>query len=278
MPDVNFGGTNFLTSYSDGYVYSNGIGLPTGRAMANGSQACLITHLRGYLAGRGASRTVSIRLGSAVVPNWTIGADSAAGSTGFRAVSTPWLVAGGSAQYRCDFSGSTYFGRASSGLTTNGSGFTWTGTLGGSYRYVQAPTAPLSVIVEPMDDPTQLDVAWLPPSDNGGTSITGYRVEWSTASNFAGASSTTTTDTFITLTGLTPGTRYYVRVSALNAVTAAASTWGVYSSSANALTRSGGQIRVGGDWVPRRRQIRDGGAWKPVTRRVRVGGAWVPVR
>lgn len=276
MPDVNFGGTNFLSSYTDEYVYSNGIGLPTGRAMANGSKACLITALRGYVAGRGATRTIGMRLGSAVCSNFSVGAAGAASSTGFRSCSN-WLVAGGSAQFRYDLSGSTYFGRSSSGSATT-SYSTGFGTLGGSYRYVQGPTAPLSVVVEPMDDPTQLDVAWLPPSDDGDTSITGYRVEWSTSSNFSGASSTTTSNTFITLTGLTPGTRYYVRVSALNAVTSAASTWGVYSSSANALTRSGGQIRVDGDWVPRRRQIRDGGAWKPVTRRVRVGGAWVPVR
>lgn len=279
MPDVNFGGTNFLGSYSDGFVYTDGIGLPVGRAMANGAQGCLITALRAYIAGRGASRAVGMRLGSAVVPNWTVGAAGAAADTGFRSVGTPWLVAGGSAQFRLDFSGSCYFGRGASGLTTNGSGFTWGGALGGSYRYVQAPTAPQSLAVTPNADPTKLDVTWAAPSDDGGTPITGYRLEWSTASNFAGALSTLTgVGSSWTLTGLIPGTRYYVRISARNAVTAAENTWGIYSSSASALTLSGGQIRDGGAWKPRRRQIRDGGVWKPVTRRVRVGGAWVPVR
>ena len=65
---------------------------------------------------------------------------------------------------------------------------------------------------------TQINVSWSAPSDNGGTSVTGYRVAYKPT-----ASSTwsfeTTASTSIALTGLVASTTYNIKVGAQNSVT-----------------------------------------------------------
>ena len=65
----------------------------------------------------------------------------------------------------------------------------------------------------------QATLTWTAPTNNGGTPITGYLVEYST--NPSGPwtpVNTGSTATTYTLTGLTNGTLYYVRVSGVNIV------------------------------------------------------------
>ena len=66
----------------------------------------------------------------------------------------------------------------------------------------------------------QLGITWAPPSNDGGSAITGYKVQWKSGSQSFGDSSrehiTSSTSYFIT--GLTNGTEYTVRVIAVNAV------------------------------------------------------------
>jgi sugar lactone lactonase YvrE len=72
-----------------------------------------------------------------------------------------------------------------------------------------------------------LSVAWTAPANNGGSAITDYRVEYRTSPSgtwtvFSDGVSTATTTT---ITGLTNGTAYDVRISAINAIgTGSAST------------------------------------------------------
>ena len=88
-----------------------------------------------------------------------------------------------------------------------------------------APSAPLSLIVTPGN--TAATLTWAVPTTDGGSAIVGYRIErsvnsgatWSTI--VANSASTATT---YTNTGLTNGTSYNFRVSALNAVTVGASS------------------------------------------------------
>jgi hypothetical protein len=82
---------------------------------------------------------------------------------------------------------------------------------------------------------TSATITWTAPADNGGKAVTGYRIQRSTDNiNFSTlvADTGTTTLTY-TNTGLTPGTKYYYRVAAINAVAVAAGSdySGPYSAS-----------------------------------------------
>ena len=82
------------------------------------------------------------------------------------------------------------------------------------------PTAPLSLTVVTGDQIQELDVSWQAPSSNGGAEIAGYKVQWKeSADNWdteADVSEATVTGNTHTITGLTGGTEYAVRVIASN--------------------------------------------------------------
>ena len=68
---------------------------------------------------------------------------------------------------------------------------------------------------------TQIDLAWNAPANDGGSAITGYRIQVSSSgsSNWSDlVADTGSTATAYTHTGLSPGNRRYYRVSAINAV------------------------------------------------------------
>ena len=83
------------------------------------------------------------------------------------------------------------------------------------------PGAPRSLDVQPSAT-GRLTVSWEAPASNGGSDITGYTVQWKESSNSwdtaADVSSATTTETSYTITGLSPGTEYTIRVLATNLV------------------------------------------------------------
>jgi hypothetical protein len=78
-----------------------------------------------------------------------------------------------------------------------------------------APAAPTSGSLTV--DNAQLGVGWSAPADNGGAAIDNYLVEYR-VSGGSWTSFGTTTSTSATITGLTNGTSYDVRVSAHNAI------------------------------------------------------------
>ncbi len=68
--------------------------------------------------------------------------------------------------------------------------------------------------------PTQINLSWGAPSNNGGSAVTGYKIE---AKKGSGAfevlvANSQSTATSFSHTGLTTGTQYYYRVSAINSV------------------------------------------------------------
>ncbi|KAK1941929.1 Titin [Phytophthora citrophthora] len=85
------------------------------------------------------------------------------------------------------------------------------------------PSAPTQAALG-VTSATMLTVRWAPPSDDGGSSISGYVVQWDIAAGFDSLALTTATTMTVgdpaqrsyTITGLTPGTLYYVRVFAKN--------------------------------------------------------------
>jgi hypothetical protein len=98
---------------------------------------------------------------------------------------------------------------------------TWDGTLRGRIFYNTIPGAPtLNSVVDSLTFGA-VDLSWSAGA-TGGLAINGYRIEWSTVSNFASLAGsiadTGSTATSTTVTGLDSGTLYYFRVAALNAV------------------------------------------------------------
>ena len=83
------------------------------------------------------------------------------------------------------------------------------------------PGAPGSLSVS-VNDTGKLDVSWSAPGDNGGTAVSGYRVQWKESDDSwdtpADVSETTVTGTSHTVTGLTDGVEYTFRVFAINRV------------------------------------------------------------
>jgi hypothetical protein len=130
--------------------------------------------------------------------------------------------------------GSFYFGRASGtgSVTSYGTVF---GKLSGSLEYYQVPTAPTSVTVTQAALENAVNVAWTAPSDNGGSAVTSYSIQWSYTSDFASFTtiSTGTSATSYKITGLAYGSVVYARVAAVNVTAQAAGTTSVYSSSAS---------------------------------------------
>ena len=83
------------------------------------------------------------------------------------------------------------------------------------------PDAPEHLNVS-LRDTGALDVSWEAPASNGGSAITGYKVQWKEAAGswdtLADVSEVTVTGTTHTITGLTDGVEYAVRVIAVNDV------------------------------------------------------------
>ena len=88
-----------------------------------------------------------------------------------------------------------------------------------------APDAPRSLNVSP-DDTGTLDVSWEAPASDGGSAITGYKVQWKSGSEDYDGSAGSTRQAEITdpasrthtITGLTDGVEYALRVIAVNDV------------------------------------------------------------
>ena len=84
------------------------------------------------------------------------------------------------------------------------------------------PTEPLNLTVTRGSQIQELDASWQAPSSNGGSAVTGYKVQWKEAADSwdteADVSQATVTGTTHTITGLTDGVEYTVRVMAVNDV------------------------------------------------------------
>jgi fibronectin type III domain protein len=116
--------------------------------------------------------------------------------------------------------------------------------------------------------PTSASVAWSPPVDNGGQTITAYDVQYSLDPTFATGSVTQPTGT---LTGLTPGATYSVRVRAKNG-----SGPGEWSAVATFTTQTGMKVYNGTAWIDAPVYAWNGTSWVACEVRIFNGTAWVP--
>lgn len=123
--------------------------------------------------------------------------------------------------------------------------------------------------------PDTISIAWTAPTNTGGRPVAGYRVEWSTRSDFTADTTAVSlgSGTSYTITGLTPGATYYIRVRTSNQ----ANIPGPWSPTLQAFTMSKNLLKhPTRGWVPVR-------VWLKVPavgwRQVRVwkrppGGSW----
>jgi hypothetical protein len=114
--------------------------------------------------------------------------------------------------------GADYFARVTA---VNSEGYSLPQAVASPVAPTVVPGAPTGVTLE-VTSATELRVLFSAPSDSGGDAITQYKIEYDTASDFSTASTELLTylsggaPFFKQLTGLTTGTPYFVRVSAMN--------------------------------------------------------------
>ena len=125
--------------------------------------------------------------------------------------------------------GTEYFARV---VAINAQGYGETQAALSSQAPIVSPGKPTSVALSVVSSDS-LQIVFNAPTDDGGDDITAYLVEWSTSSTFTEVDSSLVTyldggaPFYKTISGLTAGVSYYVRVSAYNSQgygTSAAST------------------------------------------------------
>ena len=134
--------------------------------------------------------------------NWTVVQDAWSGS--------------GSLQYTITrLTGGTQYDVQVRAVDVAGDG-RWSATLTGTTA-AAAPAAP-TTLTATSNGQTQIDLSWTAPSDDGGTAITGYRIEVSTnGSTWSDlVVNTRSTATRYSHTGLAAGSTRHYRVSAIN--------------------------------------------------------------
>ena len=129
-----------------------------------------------------------------------------------------------------DATGSTYILSAADEGKTVKVRVSFTDDEGNQETRTSAPTAAVAATVPgapgslsvSVNDTGKLDVSWGAPESNGGSSVTGYKVQWRETPDSwdtpADVSETTVTGTSHTVTGLTDGVEYTFRVFAVNTV------------------------------------------------------------
>lgn len=129
----------------------------------------------------------------------------------------------------------------------------------------QVPTAPAAPLLSSVTA-TSADVAFYPNSD-GGSAITAWEIGWGTSSS--APTSTVSAKSPQVLTGLTPGTTYYIFVRAQNSV-----GWSAWSKPTKMTTVAGAYILVGTTWKLAVPYVNVGGTWKMAEAWGRNAGVW----
>jgi len=128
------------------------------------------------------------------------------------------------------------------------------------------PGAPSTPTISNVEQ-TTVDLAWSQnPAD--GLPVTLYTISYGTATDATG-NTTTTANTIKTITGLSPGVKYYFKVKATNTVGT-----GPYSGISNDTTVAGAYVRSSGVWKKAIPYVRDGGVWKLARPYGKILGIW----
>jgi len=131
---------------------------------------------------------------------------------------------------------------------------------------LRVPDAPSTPVVSDIG-PTSMTLTWVPNGD-GGSAITGYQLSYGTDPAGVGATVVSATSPK-TVTGLSPGVKYYFAVRAQNVVGN-----GPYSAFSNASTVAGARIKVSGVYKFAIPYIKVSGVWKLAQPFVKAAGVW----
>lgn len=223
--------------------------------------------------------------------SWWLDAVSKSGYGSWTAETGPWAVAiggrnwSGSAalDFRPDSAGKVIrLGLGSFSPTSSGSPVSVSGSHGpislfgsasksGSFTILGKPPAPSMMYI---DQITATSMRFdFDNNGDGGSPVTRWEYQYATNSSFTGATLKTTSSGTNTITGLTPGTRYWIRARGVNALGA-----GDWSSSMNATTLSGVQVSTGSAWGSGIVHVSTGSAWGAAVVNVSNGSAWIPAQ
>jgi hypothetical protein len=219
-----------------------------------------------------------LRLGKAIVNGTTVYDDHDSGD-GVHAFSSSHLTSSGDHTPKLQTGSGTFtINHNSDGTKTFSASITMTGWNGGP-TLVSAgsgsfalptiprnPNAPSALVIGIVTQ-TSVALTWTHnPAD--GLPNTSYTIGYGTSSSAPTVTTTSTVESK-TITGLTPGVKYYFWVKATNSVGT-----GPYSASSNTTTIAGARVNVGGVWKQAIPYVRDGGVWKVARPWERVLGVW----
>jgi chitinase len=158
--------------------------------------------------------------------------------------------------------GTTYYFWA---RTHNVAGYSgWSGWA--SALTLDVPGAP---VLPTTSELTQVSVkAAFDPTVDGGSPIIIYQLGYGTNSS-SPTSIITASPSGTTITGLLPGTKYYIWARGQNSV-----GYGPWSPEAVVTTIAGAWVKSGGIYKPAIPYVKDGGVWKLVRPWVRTAGVW----
>lgn len=224
--------TSYVSPGGSFYIYSM-VTLPFGRTMANGSRNIYVQSLNLYVAGR--SGSVSIRSYFANGARGSYVSYAAQATPTKKALSVGLQAIGGATfNYGAYWGGGgVNFRRGGGGSTQSSGSSSWGSSLSGTMTYAEAPPAPTPIGVDQATG-TSLRVRFSSAGD-GGSTTTGWSLQYSKASNFSGAKTVSSTGT-TTITGLDPDTTYYFRAAGKNIVTDNAGTTGPWSTTFSGKT------------------------------------------
>jgi hypothetical protein len=123
---------------------------------------------------------------------------------------------------------------ASSDFNANQSSFASYAIMG-TVTYIYAPSAPNTPTLSSTSE-SSISISYGFSGDNGGASVSAYRVEYKNSGSSTWDFLGTTSSTFFTISGLQSGTSYDFRVAAQNQATDAFGNWSAYSGTLTAST------------------------------------------
>ena len=210
---------------------SNAMTVPTtGNLDYDGNKPVLIQNIRAYASGRTNSANIRFEVGTKYTPYFDVAADTSAQRTPYQTLNG-YFANGGTQTFRIKNSSLDdyfYYGKGGSGTiiainadNTSAGTLTTTDGLTGDFSWVTVPGKPTAVTVsQPSLSTPVIRVSWTAPANNGGSTLTGYLIQWSD-DNFAtvlGSIETSTTATTRDIT-LLAGQTLKFRVAAKNGVT-----------------------------------------------------------
>lgn len=281
MPEFFYGAATYRQSFSgSGNITTDDIPLPAGRTMVNGRRDIYVYELSAWASSKGAVRSGRFYLNQGAAAAYTnvlnLPIETQANNRGFQACVQDAYMVAGPGRLRLAFGGEIYYAYGGGGATNDGGGIIRSGALAMGMRYQQAPAAPTMLSVAPSSDGKSATVRFQGSADNGGSNITGWKLQWATNSAFTTGVGTIGSTGTSTVTGLVPGTTYWWRAAGRNGVTDNFSTTGPWSAPMT-MTQpdplSFGKMRnsLNNAWVPTAGRIRsaDNTAWLELDGRIR---------